>query len=78
MMLEQINRRLAQFAADLPKRKTRAVPSTAKGETPLPGTTKTIGIQVDAETYQKLQALMERDGIRTVKAAALVALKRGL
>lgn len=81
MLLEQINRRLEQFAASLPQRKTRTVPtapSTAKGEVPLPGTVKTIGIQVDAETYAKLLALMERDGIKSVKAAALAALKRGV
>lgn len=77
MLLEQITRRLDQLVADQPQRKLRAVPSTANGETPLPGTTKTIGVQVDAETYAKLVELQKRLGLKSVKAAALEAIKRG-
>ena len=71
MFLEQIERRLSVVAAETKvKKKMR--------EAPAPGSFKTIGVRVDAETYAKLLALMQRDGIKQVKAAALEAMKRGL
>jgi len=78
MLLEQINRRLAAFEAALPQKKVRAMPSTGTREVPLPGTVKTIGVKVDAETYAMLLAFMERAGIKTVKEGALAAIRLGL
>jgi hypothetical protein len=70
VFLEQINRKLATTAAETKGKKMR--------EAPAPGTFKTIGIRVDGETYEKLLALMQREGIKQVKVAALEAMKRGL
>jgi hypothetical protein len=71
VFLEQIERRLAVVAAEAKvKKKMR--------EAPAPGSFKTIGIRVDAETYAKLLALMQREGIKQVKVAALEAIRRGL
>lgn len=76
MLLDQINRRLAEFKANLPTKKVRAMPSSATREAPAEGTTKTIGIQVDAETYAKLQAFMHREKLTSMKKAALLAIRR--
>jgi len=70
VLLEQINRRLAALAAEMKRKKMR--------EAPPPGSSKVIGINVDAETYQKLLAFMKREGIKTVKLGAIEAMKRGL
>jgi len=88
-MLEQINRRLARLIEERDAGKeptmttieqtvTRAEPSSKKGEVPAEGTAKTVGIQVDAETYAYLLKYMERHGIKGVKNGAIHALKRGL
>jgi len=71
MMLEQINRRLAEKAAAMKeKRKMR--------EAPAQGSFKTIGIRVDAATYESLLAFMKAHKISSVKAAAVEAVKLGL
>ncbi len=78
MLLEQIQRRLAAYEAALPQKKVRAMPSSAKGEAPAPGTVKTIGIKVDAETYEALDRLRKESQLGSMKEAALEAIKRGL
>jgi hypothetical protein len=70
MMLEQINRRLAEKAAAMKGKKMR--------EAPAQGSFKTIGIRVDAETYESLLAFMKAHKISSVKAAAVEAVKLGL
>ncbi len=78
MLLEQIQRRLAEFEAALSQKKVRAMPSSAKGEAPAPGTVKTIGIKVDAETYAALSDFMKRRDLRSMSAAAVAAIRLGV
>jgi len=86
MLLEQIQRHLAQLQAERaalkesPMEETHAParqPSTPKGQVPAVGTVKTIGVQVDAATYAALVRLMQREQLKSIKAAALVAIQRG-
>lgn len=78
MFLEQINRRLAAYKEALPTKKERAMPSTTMGKAPLPGTMKTIGVRVDAETYAALLKFKEGHGLATMREAAFEAIKLGV
>jgi hypothetical protein len=73
MLLEQINRRLATFAVDHGKKKM-----TTTREPPAPYAKKIIGVSVDAETYQQLLVFMKSQGLKSLKDAALEAIKRGV